>query len=163
MSPPVPVRDQPQTQVLPVAEPTRQLPPLPWADAAPTGPAVPLPPPAYGSATPPSPVAAPSRAADADPLLAQIGAALFWVTVGWWVIVIVRVLGSLVRLGSSPTLLIENIDRWPEETIVVAVISVLAAVVLLLGRGSRGRDALGWAAALLAVVTVGVTIWRLLP
>ncbi len=77
-----------------------------------------------------------------DPLLAQIGAALFWITVGWWLTVVVRVLGSLVRQGSSPTLLIENIDRWPEETVVAAVLSVLAALVLLLGpRAARPRRA----------------------
>ena len=100
---------------------------------------------------------------DTDPLLAKIGVALFWVTVGWWITVVVRGLGSLVRQGSSSTLLIENIDRWPEETVVAAVISVLAALVLLLGRGQRGRDALGLSSAVLALVTVGVAIWRLLP
>ena len=98
-----------------------------------------------------------------DPLLAQIGSALLWVTVGWWLIVVVRLLGSLVRTGTSPTMLITNIDHWPEETVVAAVVSVLAALVLLLGRGSRGRDALDWSAGLLAVVTVAVAVWRLLP
>ena len=104
-----------------------------------------------------SPVAgagtAPGLTADAppDPLLAQIGVALFWITVGWWVAVIVRLLGSLVREGLVSTLFIESLGRWPEEAVVAAVISVLAALVLLLGRGSRGRDLLGWASAVLAV------------
>jgi hypothetical protein len=160
-SPPVPypspVHDRQQTQVLPLAEPTRQLPP-PWAGspsvAATRTPLAPLP-----SAT------GQDSAADTlpDPLLAQIGAVLFWVTVGWWVTVLVRLLGTLVRQGTIPTLVIESLGRWPEEVIVAAVISVLAALVLLLGRGSRGRDLLGWASAALAVVTLAVAVWRLLP
>ena len=76
---------------------------------------------------------------------------------------VVRLLGTLVRQGTIPTLVIESLGRWPEEVIVAAVISVLAALVLLLGRGPRGRDLLGWASAALAVVTVGVAVWRLLP
>jgi hypothetical protein len=39
----------------------------------------------------------------------------------------------------------------------------LAAVVLLFGRGPRGRDVLGLASAALAVVTVAVAVWRVLP
>ncbi|HET8986972.1 MAG TPA: hypothetical protein VFN43_00540 [Humibacillus sp.] len=148
---PPPARDRQQTQVIPVAEPTRQLPPPPWAGG----------PPVAVSAPPPQPVVAPDGLP--DPLLAQIGAALFWITVGWWVTVIVRLLGTLVREGPISTLFLESLGRWPEETIVAAVISVLAALVLLLGRGARGRDVLGWAAGALAVVTVGVAIWRLLP
>ncbi|MCU1535758.1 MAG: hypothetical protein JWP82_109 [Humibacillus sp.] len=134
---PIPTRHE-QTQVLPVAD-LSGPPPVPLAPGRDAGSAAP------------------------DPLLAQIGTALFWMTVGWWLIVVVRLLGSLVRTGSSSTLLISNIDHWPEETIVAAVISLLAAVVLLLGRGSRGRDALGWSAGLLAIVTVAVAVWRLLP
>ena len=98
-----------------------------------------------------------------DPLLAQIGAVLFWITVGWWVTVLVRLLGTLVREGPISTLFLESLGRWPEETIVAAVISVLAALVLLLGRGSRDRDLLGWASGALALVTVAVAIWRVLP
>jgi hypothetical protein len=149
---PVPARDRQQTQVLPVAEPTRQLPPPPWAGGPPPAPAP------FPSAPPASP-----PEALPDPLLATIGTALFWITVGWWVAVIVRLLGTLVREGPISTLFLVSVGRWPEETIVAAVISVLAALVLLLGRGPRGRDLLGWASAALAVVTVGVAIWRLLP
>jgi len=149
---PPPAVDRQQTQVLPVSEPTRTLQPPPWAG----GPAPTLTP---GSTAP----AAPSPEAPPDPLLAHIGAALFWITVGWWVTVLVRLLGTLVREGAVSTLFLESLGRWPEETIVAAVISVLAALVLLLGRGSRGRDVLGWASGALAVVTVAVAIWRLLP
>jgi hypothetical protein len=144
--------DRQQTQVLPVSEPTRALPPPPWAGGpAPVQPYAPAPPPAATLEAPP------------DPLLAQIGAALFWITVGWWVTVLVRLLGTLVREGPISTLFLESLGRWPEETIVAAVISVLAALVLLLGRGSRGRDLLGWASGALALVTVAVAIWRILP
>ncbi|WP_404390238.1 hypothetical protein [Humibacillus xanthopallidus] len=154
---PPPAHDRLQTQVLPVAEPTRQLPRPPWEG----GPPVATP----GLTGAPAPATAATQDPDAvpDPLLAQIGAALFWITVGWWVTVVVRLLGTLVRQGPISTLFIESVGRWPEEIIVAAVISVLAALVLLLGRGPRGRDLLGWASAALAVVTVGVAIWRLLP
>ena len=160
-SPPVPypppVHDRLQTQVLPVAEPTRQLPRPPWEGGPPVA--------ARGLLGAPAPATAATQDPDAvpDPLLAQIGAALFWITVGWWVTVVVRLLGTLVRQGPISTLVIESVGRWPEEIIVAAVISVLAALVLLLGRGPRGRDLLGWASAALAVVTVGVAAWRLLP
>ena len=149
---PPPAVDRQQTQVLPVSEPTRALPPPPWAG----GPA---------PVATPMPVPAPATSADGppDPLLAQIGAVLFWITVGWWVTVLVRLLGTLVREGPVATLFLESLGRWPEETIVAAVISVLAALVLLLGRGSRGRDLLGWASGILALVTVAVAIWRVLP
>ena len=162
-SPPEPypsrAHDRLQTQVLPVAEPTRQLPRPPWEGGPPVA--------ARGVAGPTASASAAGQdvghGALPDPLLAQIGAALFWVTVGWWVTVVVRLLGTLVRQGTIPTLVIESLGRWPEEVIVAAVISVLAALVLLLGRGPRGRDLLGWASAALAVVTVGVAVWRLLP
>ena len=152
---PSPAHDRQQTQVLPVAELTRQPAVSSWSGA----PSVAAPSAPLSSAT------GQGSAADAlpDPLLAQVGAALFWITVGWWITVIVRLLGTLVRQGPIATLFIESVGRWPEETIVAAVISVLAALVLLLGRGSRGRDLLGWASGALAVVTVGVAIWRLLP
>ncbi|GAA2159779.1 hypothetical protein FHX52_3803 [Humibacillus xanthopallidus] len=157
-SPPVPhpppAVDRQQTQVLPVSEPTRALPPPPWAGGpVPAAPAAPV-------STPP---ATPSFESPPDPLLAHIGAALFWITVGWWVTVLVRLLGTLVREGPISTLFLVSVGRWPEETIVASVISVLAALVLLLGRGSRGRDLLGWASGALALVTVAVAIWRILP
>lgn len=164
---PIPARRGEHTQVLPVAD-LSAPPPVP---ATPVMPGVPVAPAASAGSGPSAglPQAGPSSSAQArsgttpDPLLAQIGTALLWVTVGWWLIVIVRLLGSLVRIGTSPTMLITNIDHWPEETVVIAVVSVLAAVTLLLGRGARGRDALGAAAGMLALVTVAVAVWRLLP
>ncbi|EWT01392.1 hypothetical protein N865_08635 [Intrasporangium oryzae NRRL B-24470] len=101
--------------------------------------------------------------AEVDPLLGAVGVALFWMTVGWWVFVLVRVLGRVARVGGSDRLLIDTVDRYVEETIIAAILSVLAALLLLLSRGRSGRDALGWSALALAVVTVGVAVWRVLP
>ena len=98
-----------------------------------------------------------------DPLLGQIGVALFWMTVGWWMFVLTRVVGYLTRYGASDTVFIRTIDLGPEETVLAVVLSVFAAVLLLFGRGRAGRSPLGWAAAGLAVVTVGTAVWRLMP
>jgi hypothetical protein len=98
-----------------------------------------------------------------DPLLGQIGVALFWITVGWWVFVLIRLLGYLTRNGLTDTILIRTIDLGAEETVVAAVLSVLAALLLLVGRGRAGRSPLGWSSLALAVVTVGIAVWRLLP
>jgi hypothetical protein len=142
------------TQDIPVFEPTRELPvpPNPYA-AQPVWPGTPAAPGPAGGAVDES----------VDPLLGQIGVALFWITVGWWVFFLIRVLGSLTRDGLTDTILIRTIDLGGEETVVAAVLSVLAALLLLLGRGRAGRSPLGWASLLLAVVTVGTAVWRLLP
>jgi hypothetical protein len=151
---PVPNMATAPTRAIPVFEPTRELPvpPNPYAGqpiwpgtAAPSGPA--------------------ERAGDenVDPLLGQIGVALFWITVGWWVFFLVRALGYLTRNGLTDTILIRTIDLGAEETVVAAVLSVLAALLLLLGRGRAGRSPLGWSSLVLAVLTVGIAVWRLLP
>ena len=153
----VPVPAGPATQAIPRSEPTRELPTVP-----------PVPPNPYAG-QPVWPADATGRGGSAsadpgvDPLLGQIGLALFWVTVGWWVFVLVRLLGWFTRNGLTDTILIRTIDRGAEETVVAAVLSVLAALLLLLGRGRRGRDVLGWASLALAVVTVAVAIWRVVP
>ncbi|GAB3887451.1 hypothetical protein [Terrabacter terrigena] len=98
-----------------------------------------------------------------DPLIGQVGVALFWVTVGWWLFFVVRLLGRIVRVGFDQTLVIRTIDDGAEETVAAAVVSVLAALLLLLGRGRAGRSPIGWASLALAVLTVVVTVWRLLP
>jgi len=123
---------------------------------------VPLPGAAQVEAVPPY---EPTRAAGeaVDPLLGQIGVALFWITIGWWVFFLLRVLGYFVRFGGDGTILIRTIDLGAEETILAAVLSVLAALLLLFGRGSRGRSPLGYAAGVLAVATVAITVWRLVP
>ena len=163
------------TQAIPVFETTRELPTADpsWPAPPPTGApyaqgtsglsAPPVPPNPYAG----QPVwpATPARTTDesVDPLLGQIGVALFWITVGWWIFFLIRVLGFLTRHGVTQTILIQTIDLGAEETIVAAVLSVLAALLLLLGRGRAGRSPLGWASLALAVVTVGVAVWRLLP
>ena len=98
-----------------------------------------------------------------DPLLEQIGVALFWITVGWWVFFLIRLIGWFSRYGVTETMVIHTIDLGAEETIIAAVLSVLAAVLLLFGRGRNGRTALGYASAALAVVTVAMAVWRVLP
>ena len=142
------------TQAIPVFEPTRELPvpANPYA-GQPVWPGTPATPGQAGRAD----------EENVDPLLGQIGVALFWITVGWWVFFLIRILGFLTRNGLTETILIRTIDLGAEETVVAAVLSVLAALLLLLGRGRAGRSPLGWSALALAVVTVGVAIWRLLP
>ena len=151
------------TQAIPVFEPTRELPTANPSWPAPPPSAPPVPPNPYAG----QPVwpATPTKATDdtVDPLLGQIGVALFWITVGWWLFFLIRLLGFMTRHGVTDTILIRTIDLGAEETVVAAVLSVLAALLLLLGRGRSGRSPLGWAALALAVVTVGVAVWRVLP
>lgn len=169
------------TQTLPVAQQTRELPTTAAAPtvAVPAEASAPFPP--SGPPTAPSPYAVqpgwwpppagvaatgtpPTGAERAvDPLVGQVGAALFWVTVGWWLFFVVRLLGRIVRVGFGDTLVIRAIDVGAEETVVAAVLSVAAALLLLLGRGRAGRSPLGWASLVLAVLTVVITVWRLLP
>lgn len=166
------------TQAIPVFEPTRELPvaapaappaaPAPAASARPgvssMATAPPVPPNPY-AAQPVWPTTAPSTAADetVDPLLGQIGTALFWVVVGWWLFFVIRLLGYLVRVGATDTMVIRTIDIGAEQTVTAAVLSLLAALLLLLGRGRGGRSPLGWASLVLAVATVGIAVWRVLP
>ncbi|MGW5238530.1 hypothetical protein ACWEOW_06330 [Monashia sp. NPDC004114] len=144
----VPLPPTTATQPVPQQELTRALPLTP----------------ANPYAAQPGPYAAqPDSPEQVDPLLEKVGIALFWVTVGWWVFFLVRVLGYFVRFGGDATIIIRTIDRGAEETVIAAVLSVLAAVLLLFGRGSKGRTPLGYAAGVLAVVTVAVAVWRIVP
>ena len=154
------------TRALPVTPPEaagRQWSaPTPTTEAGPPGPP-PVPPNPYAG-EPVWPRSTGAGAAEVvDPLLGQIGVALFWMTVGWWALVLIRVVGYLTRFGASDTILIRSIDRGPEETIIAVVLSVFAALLLLFGRGRAERSPLGWAAAGLAVVTIGAAVWRLTP
>jgi hypothetical protein len=159
------------TQAIPVVDHTRELPVAEpgWASPPPATAPVPANPYAGQPVWPaPVPSRAPSpggrgtaRAAD-DPLIAQVGVALFWVTVGWWGFLLVRLLGYLSRFGVADTMLIRTIDRGAEETILAAGVSVLAAVLLVsVDRGRRSP--LTIAAVALALATVGIAIWRVLP
>jgi hypothetical protein len=151
---PVPNMVTAPTQAIPVFEPTRQLPvpPNPYA-GQPVWPGTPA----------PSGPAGRNVDENVDPLLGQIGVALFWITVGWWAFFLIRALGYLTRNGLTDTIIIRTIDLGAEETVVAAVLSVLAALLLLLGRGRAGRSPLGWSSLVLAVLTVGIAVWRLLP
>ena len=154
----VPLPQAGETQAIPEREPTRVLPPPstnPYA-GQPVWPSTPA-----GGSVATTTTQAPDELV--DPLLGQIGVALFWITVGWWVFFLVRLLGYFVRFGGDGTIVIRTIDLGAEETILAAVLSVIAAVLLLFGRGSRGRSPLGYASAALAIVTVGVAVWRILP
>jgi hypothetical protein len=153
------------TQAIPVFEPTRELPTADPSWPSPQPPAPPVPPNPYAGQPVWPATSAPSRVTDetVDPLLGQIGVALFWITVGWWLFFLIRLLGFMTRHGVTDTILIRTIDLGAEETVVAAALSVLAALLLLFGRGRSGRSPLGWAALALAVVTVGVAVWRLLP
>jgi hypothetical protein len=144
----VPLPPTTSTQQVPQREPTRELP---------------LTPPSPSAAQPGTYAAQPDSPELADPLLEKVGVALFWIAVGWWVFFLVRVLGYFVRFGGDATIIIRTIDLGAEETIIAAVLSVLAAVLLLFGRGSKGRTPLGYAAGVLAVVTVAVAVWRIVP
>lgn len=163
------------TQALPVVEHTRELPVTEPARATPPPAAAPAtaPPPTNpyaGRPVWPAPVpsSVPSSGyrrtgqATDDPLIAQVGTALFWVTVGWWGFLLVRLLGYLSRFGAADTMLIRTIDRGAEETIVAAGVSILAAVLLVSGGRGR-RSPLTIASVALALATVGITVWRVLP
>ncbi|WP_374971286.1 hypothetical protein [Terrabacter sp. BE26] len=165
---PVPPISRPSraTQALPVLDHTRELPVADpgWASAAASTPTPTNP--YAGQPVWPAPV--PSRTggrtttAAADPLIAQVGVALFWVAVGWWGFVVIRLLGHLSRFGVTDTMLIRTIDRGAEETIVAAGVSVLAAVLLVSVDRTR-RAPLTIASVVLALVTVGTAVWRVLP
>ncbi len=151
----VPLPPTTTTQEIPQQEPTRSLPvasPNPYAGQPGSYAAQPFP---YA--------AAPDSREQVDPLLEKVGVALFWITVGWWVFFLVRVLGYFVRFGGDATIIIRTIDRGAEETVIAAVLSVLAALLLLFGRGSKGRSPLGYAAGVLALLTIAVAVWRILP
>ena len=153
------------TQALPVVEHTRELPVGDRGWAPPAAAAPPSANPYAGQPVWPSSVQSRpggrTTAAD-DPLIAQVGVALFWVVVGWWAFVVIRLLGYLSRFGLADTMLIRTIDRGAEETIVAAGVSVLAAVLLVSVDRTR-RAPLTIASAVLALATVGIAIWRVLP
>lgn len=156
----VPLPPAAATQQIPQPEPTRALPLWPPNPAQPG---------AYAAqpqpyASQPGPYAAqPDSREEVDPLLEKVGVALFWITVGWWVFFLVRVLGYFVRFGGDATIIIRTIDLGAEETVIAAVLSVVAALLLLFGRGTRGRTPLGYASGVLALVTVAVAVWRIVP
>lgn len=90
-----------------------------------------------------------------------IGAALLWMAVGFWVFVGVRMVKRLAVDGYDDTILFRTVSMVPEETVVVAGLAGLGAILLL--STARGRRGLGWFALLVAALSVGVAVWRYLP
>lgn len=101
-----------------------------------------------------------AASARVDSRWSRFGAALFWITVGWWIFVGVRLSEKWVRSGYSDHIFYDTVAMVREEPVVAAGISVLAALVLLL---SSGRRWLGRLALAVAGATVAVAAWRLLP
>lgn len=168
------------TAHLPVGEPTQVIPvapsgsPGPYA-AAPVGQPSPYaaalvgqpgPPPAPPSYNPGAPWPAPSSPVgqpEPDGGLGTIGAALLWVAVGWWVFFLVRFASFATRNGFSDTIVFETVDDVAAETVLAAVIAVAAAILLSLSPARRRQRGLWLSSIALAVVTLAVAIWRLIP
>jgi hypothetical protein len=90
---------------------------------------------------------------------------LLGITVGFWVLVGIRMLARIVEVGPSSRLLIETIDQTAVETVAAALISVLAVASAVASRVAAGRGAsagLVWGTAALAAGTVVAAIWRLI-
>lgn len=98
--------------------------------------------------------------AEVDSRSSRFGAALFWITVGWWIFVGVRFGEKWIRSGYSDHILYDTVAMVKEEPLIAAGFSVLAALVLLL---SSGRRLLGALALALSGATVAVAAWRLMP
>jgi len=104
------------------------------------------------------------------PRWARLGAALFWMALGWWLVVAVRLgvrlfdttwAGDGFRTISSTTvadLVREVTDRGRVELLTVAAISLVATLVLLIGRSRRG---LGILSLLVTTGTIALTVWHL--
>lgn len=167
-APTVPARGSAPTQALQVVTDRTEV--IPTVDslfpAAPGGTAadlVPTPrtgPYAAAWAEPPGPPIAPARHREA---LRTTGLILLGATLGWWLFFLVRLVWWLVQVGPTDTIIFSTIDAVPEETVVAAILSVITAGTLTLAwaRDRRGA-ALAGIAGLLSLVTLGVTVWRLL-
>lgn len=102
-----------------------------------------------------------------NPKWQVLGAAALGVTVVWWFFFVVRIVAYAVRLGGIPaTLVIHTVDTFPEETWVAAAASLFSTGALLVRRDATGRpvrDRLLLASSGVAVVTLILFVWRLLP
>jgi hypothetical protein len=89
---------------------------------------------------------------------------LLGVVVGFWLMVGIRILTYLVETGPTARLLIETIDTTSAETVIAALVAVLAVASALASRivsGLRGGGLLVWSTAALALATLTTAIWRL--
>lgn len=142
----------PQTQVLPAQ------PPPPIGTSAAEAPPIPY------AAEPAHTSSPPAAAAGSSGVLRTLGLVLLGVTLGWWLLFGVRLIWWIVQIGATDTMVIRTIDVVPEETIVAAIVSVLAAGTLILAwaRDTARRGAVIAAlASVLAIATIVITIWRL--
>jgi hypothetical protein len=97
----------------------------------------------------------------ANSAAARFGAALFWIAIGFWLFVGVRMISYVINVGADRTILYRTLAMVKEETVVASAVAAIAAIVLL--ATPKGRRGLGWVALVLAAATVAVTVWRYLP
>jgi hypothetical protein len=161
----IPAAGREDTRVIPVDEWTPRSVPSESASDTAELPAMPAP---VAPAALPAPIAARRQASR----WSRFGAALFWIALGWWLFAAVRAGTAVLDLAyvdgtfrSVPSRTVletvrEATDRGREELLAVATLSMLAAVVLLAGRGRRW---LGAVALLVAAGTLVTAVWHLAP
>ena len=149
--PPAPRAEPPEhTQRIPTEEwATRSLPAIPGGDA----------------------VAAVGPGAASRARGSRLGAVLFWMAVGWWLFAAVRLADAVARISYTDGALrpvsgatLRDAARAAttsgrSELLALVLLSVLAALVLLVSRGRRG---LGVLALALAAAAAGLAGWQLL-
>jgi hypothetical protein len=89
---------------------------------------------------------------------------LLGVVAGFWLMVAIRILAYLVERGPTERLLIETIDTTSAETVIAALVAVLAAASALASRvvsGLRVGGLLVWSTTAVAVATIATAVWRL--
>ena len=162
-------------------------PPVPVAASEPIEPQFTVPVPAYSTPTQSIPVTPPPASSGPWPAILEpddpyaanalagqgpsdaeslrnLTLVLLGVVVGFWLMVAIRILAYLVDSGPTERLLIETIDTTSAETVIAALVAVLAAAGALSSRivsGLRVGGLLVWSTAALAVATIATAVWRL--
>lgn len=97
----------------------------------------------------------------------RLGIATLGVSVAWWFFFLVRIVGYAIRAGAVPgNLVIQTVDSFPEETWFATAASLFSVGALLMRRDPVGRpvrDHLLLAASGVALVTLVLFVWRLIP
>jgi hypothetical protein len=96
--------------------------------------------------------------------LRNLALVLLGVVVGYWLMVAIRILAHLLEVGPTDRLLIETIDATSAETVIAALVAVLALASALASRivsGLRVGGPLVWGTAALGAVTIATAVWRL--
>ncbi|HEU5144677.1 MAG TPA: hypothetical protein VFT81_05825 [Dermatophilaceae bacterium] len=89
---------------------------------------------------------------------------LLGVVMGFWLMVGIRILAHLVESGPTDRLLIETIDTTSAETVIAALVAILAVASALASRivsGLRAGGPLLWSTVALTVATLATAVWRL--